>query len=491
MNNSFDEFVEETDKAIHVDTSTRNSYRNTNDNVNNLLEEVKSYDDSNSDKRSKRHQPTVSLLQTTPTREECEEDHPLKNFNDIYDVAEETAEFNDFHRSLRTPDVYIHTEKNPTSTKSINVISRPNSNPRSSMMPKRRSLIQPMVISPSTPEDSLDVDIYQFTKAVKSSSSSTTKLQNHVPLGISTENLHSRTNSTQLITANELSKQNDIASLLTNLANKEQELLESKQKIEDLQKQLQLNEKLYKQHSIELKSLKEQVSRHFLSVKLGDPNSTGQGEYLDDNSSTPRRSGNTTMIEARNTNTSPQSNLKTTADTNVNSQSTSMWNKPLALFNQFDQIIQQELEKSLNWDDDAEEIARSNGRTSMDNKSPPNSKPETNTNRSVTSSLWSFVNDVKTGILGVEIENEDSMSETLRRRNAQKGRKKVREKKPDGIKEFNTIKKQQQQQQQQQNSNRLKFIDTAADFSESSTSSSEQNNDPDNDKNIVEMETLQ
>lgn len=102
----------------------------------------------------------------------------------------------------------------------------------------------------------------------------------------------------------------------------------------------------------------------------------------------------------------------------------SMWTKSISMLNQFDQIMQNELERSLNWEDDDtnnKDNDSSNNNIDNENRSITESfLPET----SVTTSIWNFVNDVKTNILSVVQEEESNVNLDN-----------------DTMKEFKTIKK--------------------------------------------------
>lgn len=301
-------------------------------------------------------------------------------------------------------------------------VSVSNSNPSSKgMVNKRRSLIQPMMV-PTTPETDRTrpqsqsnvasgnsanknnlhpdtnhgIDINATTQTPSSMSMGNPKFsENFASLAPSSKrnSMHSRTSSSQSMAIDSsLGGSMDVNALLQSLANKELELLECKRKIDDLKKQLHMEENIYQNKANELQELKNKVSKNI--------NVSGSNQPVFNKTSTTGRK-NSRESSRRNTHVTP---VKTTRndirqDTSLNQDmensddnKQSMWSKPLALFNQVDQIIQQELERTLNWDE------------------PPTPVAETEENqegdKSVSKSLWSFVSDLKTGLLGIE-EEED------------------------------------------------------------------------------------
>lgn len=106
----------------------------------------------------------------------------------------------------------------------------------------------------------------------------------------------------------------------------------------------------------------------------------------------------------------------------------SMWSKSISMLNQFDQLMQNELEKSLNWEgdkDSSDEDSDSNNTVNQYRSITDSFLPDA----SVTASIWNFVNDVKTNILSVVQEEEPSVSsdndtmkefKTLKKNNAEK-----------------------------------------------------------------------
>lgn len=159
----------------------------------------------------------------------------------------------------------------------------------------------------------------------------------------------------------------------------------------------------------------------------------------------------------------------------------SMWSKPLSLFNQFDQIIQHELEKKLAWDDfvsspegtprqeqrptfdrqpqqQQQPQQRSVNRALTSNRNMKNSDSLTSTPRrraprnedvisNVSSSLWSFVSDVKSGLLGINEEPEPQET----------GKKQPT---IPGIKQFKTT-AHDVNNQKEKGDNNLKFVPSA------------------------------
>ena len=195
---------------------------------------------------------------------------------------------------------------------------------------------------------------------------------------------------------------NNVNDLLKNLANKELQLLESKRNIEELKRKLLYYEKLYDQQYSDLKKLKAEVSRHIsdksmMNVNISNDSTKKESQAGDEIiQSTPEKhfqvikkqssdvninkvepSTSPLMIRKRNNidinfqrdttrrNLSDMSKESHIAVTEFNpidynppkkpqSKYESMWSKPFAFFNQFDQLLQSELEKSLNWDNETE-----------------------------------------------------------------------------------------------------------------------------------------
>lgn len=197
-----------------------------------------------------------------------------------------------------------------------------------------------------------------------------------------------------------------------------------------------MEENIYQNKANELQELKNKVSKNI--------NVSGSNQPVFNKTSTTGRK-NSRESSRRNTHVTP---VKTTRndirqDTSLNQDmensddnKQSMWSKPLALFNQVDQIIQQELERTLNWDE------------------PPTPVEETEENKegdkSVSKSLWSFVSDLKTGLLGIEEEEDgphtqQSNSNVNRPKNTHgqvmDNRKHANEDINLSIKEFKTTKK--------------------------------------------------
>lgn len=267
---------------------------------------------------------------------------------------------------------------------------------RSTTINKRKSLLQP-IVAPQTPENSVC-----NWNAVGNSPNTSFGRQRST----SGASVHSRSSSQSL----SLDSTFDIS--LQNLANKELEILESKRRIEELRKKLSLEELAYEKKVEELKELKSQVSNN-LQVNTLSPPARKQEEPL------------------------KEANVS-------NGTSGSVWSKPLAFFNQFDQIIQHELERSLHWDETPEDkIMRPEpyeGATGVQHKqlrqqsvqghqSSFDSSDDDKTNNN-NKNLWSFLSDVKTGLMGIE-EEEEAPSRTIAGSSQKTG----------GIKEFKTAKK--------------------------------------------------
>lgn len=476
--NNFDAFVDETDKELQIDTSTR-PFKN------------QTLKKSNDESIIRSSTPTPIPTPTSPNPNGARIAR-LQSKLSPTTVSSGEDPLNDNQSNIRSTD-----------SSDLKVISPRNNvfgshSSRASMMNKRRSLIQPMVFTPSTPERTKPTQANTNSSIISNPSSNNKRNSLFIPDHDSQPSLHSRTSSIQ--SANYISDSIiippqpsttsttidpnpnlnnsdplDINSLLTNLANKELELFESKQKIDDLKKKLQTQEDTYKQHAKELQSLKEQVSKYFLTSQPHEDNMAARGTQplLDSNDFSSSQSYPRYQVDQKN-GERPKSSL---------------WTKPLAIFNQFDQIIQQELEKSINWDD--EEVSPVKGTdTKMDMNSATNSTtrgnqdvPQQQTavdNSSVSKSIWSFVNDVKSGILGINLEeNNESVTGVLRDRSRETSDKPPSEHLK--MKEFKTTLKQKK-------SNKLQFIESVEEEDEEDSNNNAKNVTSQNSS--VEMEIL-
>ncbi|SMN20760.1 similar to Saccharomyces cerevisiae YHR159W TDA11 Putative protein of unknown function [Maudiozyma saulgeensis] len=504
--NQFDEFIDETDKRLNIDTSTQISVSNNRqDNDlpkdNSVTSSPKSPIISNTSKFNLQRQ-------ITPTRIV---DHPLKDSESTYnkelnmnlvsnkDIASERP------LDVKPLEPVLHTR--------VTVPKR-----RSVMLNKRRSLIQP-VMAPISPETFINKSNVSDDNLVKSNDDVPIRKYSignsniidpeHVQLSV-----HSRSSSLASSSANLDTM--DINSLLKSLASKEMDLFESKQKIEDLKKQLSQQQKLYDQHAKELQQLKTQVTKH-LSENVNAQSSTttpGSGNVppsqiqsvpisapdvqqpssVANHTSPISEKKNVNSLHRRGTRTlrpkkngTPTSNktkeVPISPECRIEPPSSkpeeSAWNKPFAMFNQFDQILQNELEKSLNWDsetdnDSPEKLDRTKGANvfNTSNSSGRNTMPVENTileansssvNPSLSKSLWSFVDTVRSGLLGIgedeEYENEN-VSDKSSYLNERAGSNQSIYNNNNAMKQFKTTQKSQ--------GNKLQFIGDTKDNNQES-----------------------
>lgn len=445
LSEAFDEFIESTEREEQIDTSSRYTISPQTMSPN-LTSSTFTVPKSSPDK----HVPKTILK---PASVE-ETNHPLKE-------------------GLNTP--------------------RKTSVSKGSMASKRRSLIQPMMV-PKTPEpdrtnavnmgngapiaingtitganNSNDgnggigdsnhgtppVDNGRFSDAVITTASTSKR-----------NSMHSRTSSTQSMALDtSLGNGMDVNALLQSLANKELELLECKRKIEDLKKQLQLEETIYQNKTNELQDLKNKVSKNLNgSQQQNNNNNTGNNrmKFAKENS---RATPNSTPVKR----SQKSDNNHLMKSRNVEDQSKqSMWSKPLAIFNQVDQLIQQELERTLNWDEPPTPVEETPG--------------ENNTEAGgVSQSIWNFVAEVKSGLLGIEEEDEGSGKDDNTEQTSQRSHINTNntKEKPDdndldlSIKEFKTARKHRDENEhnniknrksksnaiKSMSSNKLNFID--------------------------------
>ncbi|CEP62163.1 Tda11p LALA0_S04e09274g [Lachancea lanzarotensis] len=231
--------------------------------------------------------------------------------------------------------------------------------PRSNTV-KRLSLIQPVVSPFSTPQE------HRQTIRFDTRRQSQSAISDHSRSSSGASELHPQTESGS-----------SVSSLLQLLANKELELLETKRKIEELRKGLINEEAQLQLQTQQLQDLKNQVGR---TVYAG----------VDDHKNVKNGRGPSNLVQPS------QSAVEEPSQSVSNRES--MWSKPLTFFNQFDQLIQHELEKKLHWDE-----VPSPTKTPV-RQTDPGSKPSDDVLENVSSSLWSFVSDVKTGLMGINEE---------------------------------------------------------------------------------------
>ena len=509
--NQFDEFIHEVDKKLNIDTSEQISgtlikedQEDLLPNDNSLMSSPKSPIMNNTSKFNLQRQ-------ITPTRIE---DHPLKDSELHKDKELNMEQFPVKHNS---EPMTVIKQADPAAPPLRSKIPKR----RSVMLNKRRSLIQP-VMAPVSPES------FVTKTGTVTIDDNFSKIDDNVPLrkySIGNSNIidpehvqlsqvHSRSSSLASSSANLDS--NDISSLLKSLASKEMDLFESKQKIEDLKKKLNIQQKLYDQHAKELQQLKSQVTKH-LSENVNSANNTmtspenpqpvqqpvtiapvateppttnipkisTSSEMSSPESKNGIRAENQGQLHRRGTRTlrpkknatpnkikeipvsSPESVITTQQQQPIKQRDESGWNKTFSMFNQFDQILQNELEKSLNWDSETdnsspEKIDRKDG-ANVFNPGLPHSRSvtpvnstmvqgTTEENPSLSKSLWSFVDSVRSGLLGIdedeenEINSENVSSSSYNTRDVSDN---------SNMKQFKTAQKSQ--------GNKLQFIDDTKD----------------------------
>lgn len=346
-----------------------------------------------------------------------------------------------------------------------------------SIISKRRSLIQPIIVQndymhkKNVSSSSMDIN-QSFHKNIGKTITNENSTLSSIDSNFDTNYIEKSNTFISLVDTN------NVNDLLKNLANKELQLLESKRNIEELKRKLLYYEKLYDQQYSDLKKLKAEVSRHIsdksmMNVNISNDSTKKESQAGDEIiQSTPEKhfqvikkqssdvninkvepSTSPLMIRKRNNidinfqrdttrrNLSDMSKESHIAVTEFNpidynppkkpqSKYESMWSKPFAFFNQFDQLLQSELEKSLNWDNETEndssfieetdkeepnEVVRSeitakntghkpNSNDCLCNKSVNDKRHPQPSNqsltRSVSTSLWGFVNDMREGLLG-------------------------------------------------------------------------------------------
>lgn len=432
--NKFDAFIESADKDLEMDTSTRV-------------------------RTGSMTSPTLK----SPTRTISGGSRRQK---------EDAHEGNKVHSQLRqfTPKKLTHQDHPLKEVIGQNIGNSSTSRPNTTLN-KRRSLIQPIVV-PRTPENPS-----KQGNQINHNNTAPAKLP--VARGLPTERNRSKSNvSLASPGGGTQSKQEehalgssiDVSELLQCLANKELELLEGKHRIEELKKQITFEQQSYHGRVVELRELQEQVSNYF-NHKKSAPIADLSKEVVSPSQETINMTKNKNQDhEAAVKKAAQYYASKTSAiDTNTEARP-SVWTKPLAIFNQFDQIIQHELERSLNWDDSASTDPMNMGRrieqpkaSEADSKSSHIRQPTQEEPPSVTKSIWNFVNDVKTGLLGIE-EDEDKDLES--ERTSQKRSPLISNNDTEaiglGIKQFITTNKNRDESPETTGDNKLKFIDDQA-----------------------------
>ncbi|QLL30292.1 hypothetical protein HG536_0A01090 [Torulaspora globosa] len=345
--NKFDEFIAATDKDLEVDTSTRVSSGSI------TLPAISSpgrrvSGGSISRKRDLHtHEGTKTYgqsRQTTPQRL-SHQDHPLK-------YSEEQS-FN------------------------VAIATRPGNG-----LSKRRSLIQP-IVAPKTPEGHKKFNTSAPTTLMADRSYRPERNRSG-----SNASFRSSTADTDVM----------MSTLLQNLANKELEILDAKQRIEELKKQLASEDILYQERLKDLQELKEKVTNHFHKATNNNTSPTVDRvkKDLKGDEQAKKRQGHGSNHPVKDTVASN--------DVPARENRPSVWSKSLAIFNQFDQIIQNELERSLHWEEQSGTAAQQKGGQESDDEVRSGKQNEETI--SVTKSLWSFVSDMKYGLLGIEEESD-------------------------------------------------------------------------------------
>lgn len=186
----------------------------------------------------------------------------------------------------------------------------------------------------------------------------------------------------------------DINESLRLLALKETKILELKDELKLLQQRIHYEE-------LDLKKLKQQVQKNLyrdLSPNNSHANTT-LSSVSTSTTSTPilNKTGDalidtTTSFKSKDAPQHREKHLKPQ----------SVWSKPINLFNQFDQMIQNEFEKisKFDYDEEGDETSAKEIKNLFDNQK--------SVTEEVTSSLWSFVSDVKQNLLGDELPQPHS-----------------------------------------------------------------------------------
>lgn len=344
--NKFDEFIEAADKDLKVDTSTRVSSGSLTPpgmlSPNSLVS-------GNSVSRKRESHPQEGTKtygqsrQFTPQRL-SHQDHPLK-------------------------DAAGQPQNAAVAARNANGLN------------KRRSLIQP-IVAPKTPERHAKYNVSAPTTLVADRSS------------------QAKTESKATKRSSAADADGMMSTLLQNLANKELEILDAKQRIEELKKQLASEDTQYQERLKDLQELREKVSYHFHRAAISNSpqpaaNAKAKAEV---------KSSEPAKVRQNRAATPPVNKVSTPNTALPKEDKQSVWSKSLAMFNQFDQIIQHELERSLNWDEHPSPATREEAH--QQDETAVRSKKQTEEPGGVTKSLWNFVSDMKSGLLGIDEESE-------------------------------------------------------------------------------------
>lgn len=179
-------------------------------------------------------------------------------------------------------------------------------------------------------------------------------------------------------------KNNDFNDSLRELALKEMKIIELKDQLKLIQQKIDKEEN-------ELKALKLKIGSNFNSPIQNQTNQTNNNslQHKSPEKDTPLISNNDKEEKAK--------------------KRQSVWSKPINFLNQFDQILQNEIER-LNREAFPSQNIRQHPAETLNendelNTEPSNSKDVLNT---VSNSLWSFVSDVKHGLLGDDYTDDDN-----------------------------------------------------------------------------------
>lgn len=245
----------------------------------------------------------------------------------------------------------------------------------------------------------------------------------------------------------------DINALLTRLANKEMELLESKRRVQDLERQLNIENESVKKQSYELGILKERIGMHL------------RGKSLNSSPKKPKMKSQSKYSQSEHQRLSSSGNGKRNSNTDQGREQSSIWRSPLQFLNQMDQIIQQGVEKTFYWED-GDQASKASFKSKTDTVDgsagslsvKPDKQEELRSNSRVSTTLWSIVNDVKSGWFGEiddaeeehEVDPKHNMYKSTPNANASSTSLIIPSSKDSldmqemGIKEFKSVNKQKQ-----------------------------------------------
>lgn len=263
---------------------------------------------------------------------------------------------------------------------------------------KRKSLIIPLIPSDSPSSVDTSVRTERIVSTGNISSHSRTSSISSVPTAIGAPLLNTTSHSF-------IEESSDVSILLQQLANKELDILEQKKQIDDLKRQLIQKEQVLQSEIKELKELKLLVSQALNSHPYGK-NILHHNHIQSSSDVVYKQESFDNEVQHQN-----YTNNITNLTTSTPSKRESMWSKPLHLFNQFDQIIQEGLEKKLGFDDlisspDTTPIKLEYSRESTND----HSYKDNPTISTASNTLWNFVHDMKLGLLGINEEPEDDFS---------------------------------------------------------------------------------